>query len=254
MVMLLLACNSPEKNNAQDQPHNNASITSCKLQLITGKAPLVAKQPVALQFKPVPQPNTAAIFLETILQNKVHLIITNAGLSYFIHLYTNIDSAGIYTINTTFPAGGDYILIADYKVAGLQRQTDTFHVNIEGEAKDLIEMKNTAMVCNTGGYEVQLLSKKLVPGSTGMLIMKITRDGKPVLPEILQPYLGEQSHMVVINTETKEYLLVNSKSDDLSYWFMLNFPRAGSYRAWVEFKTGNKLHVADFTIKVGSTH
>ena len=146
-----------------------------------------------------------------------------------------------------------FILIADYKVAGLQRQTDTFHVNVEGEAKYPIDLINKSMVSNTGGYEVQLLSKKLVSGSAGMLIMKISKDGKPVLPDILQPYLGEQSHMVVLNTVTKEYILVNSKSDDLSYWFMLNFPRAGSYRAWVEFKTADDVHVADFTIKVGST-
>ena len=252
MVMLFLACNNPAKNNDPNQPDNNSSIASCKMQLLPGKTPLVAKQPVTLQFKPVGQPGNQLVALENVLQNKLHLIVTDNNLSYFKHLYTNIDSAGNYTINTSFPSGGAYLLIADYKALGLQRQTDTFHVNVEGEAKNPIDLINTSMVSNTGGYEVQLLSKKLVAGSAGMLIMKISKDGKPVLPDILQPYLGEQSHMVVLNTATKEYILVNSKSDDLSYWFMLNFPRAGSYRAWVEFKTADDLHVADFTLNVGS--
>ena len=250
LLILLLACNSTEKKKDNIPASNSTSIVSCKMKLTWNGNAIVANEPVTIQLKPVAQPGDTTVSLEPVIQKKIHLIITNNELTYFKHLYADEDSAGIYSINIGFPNGGEYVLMADYKAAGLERQTDTFHLTVAGASAKTTSYTTTRMTSNTDGYSLQLLAKKLSPGKQGMVIMKISKDGKPVLPETLQPYLGEESHMVVINTVTKEYILVNSKSDPMSYWFMLNFPRAGLYRAWVEFMINNTVHTADFVIAV----
>ena len=250
LFILLAACNSTEKEKDDKNLNSNISITSCKMKLMRDNSTIVANKTVTFKLKPVTQPNDTTVFLETIIQKKIHLIITNNDLSYFSHLFADIDSAGIYNISAEFPKGGEYVLMADYKAMGLQRQTDTFHIHVAGTPEKKIIYTTVEMLCNTDGYTLQLLSKKLVPGTLGMLVMKMTKDGQPVLPETLQLYLGEESHMVAINTVTKEYVQVNSKSDPMSYWFMLNFPRAGLYRTWIEFKSNNTLHLANFVIEV----
>lgn len=250
LLMLLASCNNAGTNKSSEPIMIDASVSSCKMKLLGNTGSLEANKTIILQLKPVTAPRDTTISLEILNQKKVQLVITNDDLSYFNHVYADKDSAGIYSINTSFPYGGDYVLIADYKAAGLQRQTDTFHITVKGPGLKKTSFNAPNMLANTDGYSLQLLSKKLVPGIKGMVIMKLLKDGKPVLPEALQPYLGEQAHMVAINTVTKEYVQVNSKSDPMSYWFMLNFPRAGLYRAWVEFMINNSVHTADFVIEV----
>lgn len=250
-VLLFISMASCNNNASNESLADSTSITSCKMKLIGNYSEISANTPISFHLQPVAQPHDSIPALEVVNGIKVDCIITSIDLSYFSHGYATKDSAGIYDITTTLPHAGEYLIIADYKAEGLPQQADSFHINVVGSAPKPVNYAAPRLICNVEGYTVQLLSKKLLPNTQAMVIMKIFKDGKPVLPETLQPYLGEETHMVCINTQTKEYLHAHSKSDPMSYWYLANFSKAGMYRAWIEFMSNNKVHTADFVIAVG---
>ncbi len=54
----------------------------------------------------------------------LHLIVVSKDLSYFDHIHPEYKGSGEFEIATTFPAGGDYKLIADYVPAGGGRRPE----------------------------------------------------------------------------------------------------------------------------------
>ena len=251
LFISLSGCNNKTSNDSNDGLTDSTALISCKMRLIGNDKLIGANTPITFHLQPVAQPHDSIPALETNNGIKVDCIITSNDLSYFSHVYATKDSAGIYTIPATLPQGGEYLIIADYKAWGLTQQTDSFHINVEGSVPKPVSYTAPMVSCNVDGYTVQLLSKKLLPNTQAMVIMKIFKDGKPVLPETLQPYLGEETHMVCINTLTKEYIHAHSKSDPMSYWYLANFPGAGLYRVWIEFMSNNKVHTANFVVGVG---
>lgn len=247
----LTSCNNNTSNESNESHADSTAITSCKMRLIRNYPAISANTAINFQLQPVAQPHDWIPALELNNGIKVNCIITSSDLSYFHHGYATKDSAGIYDITAMLPHAGEYLIIADYKAEGLPQQADSFHINVQGSTPKPVNYTSPRLICNVDGYTVQLLSKKLLPNTQAMVIMKIFKDGKPVLPETLQPYLGEETHMVCINTQTKEYLHAQSKSDPMSYWYLANFPKAGMYRVWIEFMSNNKVHLADFVIAVG---
>lgn len=260
IVAIVAAAISCNNNSEKDTAHNHdgnvvdttleRGYTACKIQLDwDNKAPMPGDK-VNFKFTPLSQPGNKTVPLETLHEKKIHFIVVNEDLSYFNHLHLDKDSAGSYKIATSFPAGGKYLLIADYKPEGLAQQVDTFSIQVGGKVKEPVKYTASQLTTTVDGYNVQLLHKKLAPGTDGVVVMKISKDGNPVLPETVQKYLGEVAHMIAIDTDTKEYVHAHSMSDPMSYWFMVKFPRAGFYKIWVQFKTNDVVHTAPFVIQV----
>lgn len=250
ICLLLAACNNSstdENSNTTDGP---PPLSSCKMRLLSAGIPIDANKSFVLQFSPLAQPKDSIPPLDNSKNKAIDCVILSQDLSYFSHLYANKDSAGVYSIPASFPAGGDYILMTTYKAGNLAEQTDSFHVHVNGTSPAPVTYKQPVMAATTDGYTIQLLSKKLSPGAQNMLVMKMSHNGSPVMPATLQPYYGEETHMVCVNTVTHEYIRSQSKSDPMNYWYLLNFPRAGLYRAWIEFKHNEQVHTAAFVIEV----
>ncbi len=256
IAIAALSCNNhSEKDTIHDHDGNEMDTslvkpTGCKMQLnVDNKNPSPGSV-VNFRFTPVSQPGNKIALLDNLHEKKIHLIIVSEDLSYFDHLHLDKDSAGSYNIATSFPAGGKYILIADYKPERMAQQYDTFNINVTGNSNKPLTYTSPQLTASTDGYTVQLLHKKLVPGTDGVVVMKINKDGKSILPETVQQYLGETAHMIAINTDSKEYVHTHSMSDPMSYWFMAKFPRMGFYKVWVQFKTNDIVHIAPFVIQV----
>ena len=90
--------------------------------------------------------------------------------------------------------------------------------------------------------EVALTSGAGKAGREADLDFEVTRGGKPVNVE---PYLGARGHLVALREGDLAFLHVHPDRDRLR--FMAEFPSAGRYRLFLQFKTGGRVHTAAFT-------
>jgi hypothetical protein len=101
------------------------------------------------------------------------------------------------------------------------------------------------------GYTVELLGT-LAPGSESLLTLRVSRDGVPV-PD-LQPYLGAYGHLVVLRAGDLAYLHVHPVGEGTAgpdVEFATTAPSAGTYRLFLDFKHGDTVRTAAFTVPAG---
>ena len=77
------------------------------------------------------------------------------------------------------------------------------------------------------------------------LDFSVTRDGRAVETE---PYLGARGHLVALREGDLAFLHVHPDEDALA--FMAEFPSAGRYRLYLQFKHEGRVHTAAFTQEV----
>ena len=107
---------------------------------------------------------------------------------------------------------------------------------------------------------VELLTqpRTLYAGLHATLLFHLSvSDGRPLTD--LQPYIGAMGHCVLISEDTTAYLhchpeqLLTPKPDDHAgpdIAFHTLFPKPGRYRLWAQFRRGDQLLIAPFTVNV----
>ncbi|WP_167760518.1 hypothetical protein [Blastococcus sp. CT_GayMR16] len=128
--------------------------------------------------------------------------------------------------------GADLAVPGDYQPAPLPAESRTAEVD---------------------GYSVTL-DGDLVSGEEWELTLSVTRDGRPVTD--LQPYLAAYGHLVVLRTGDLAYLHVHPSGEpgdgvtepgpDIT--FFSTAPSSGTYRLFLDFKHGDAVHTAAFTV------
>lgn len=77
----------------------------------------------------------------------------------------------------------------------------------------------------------------------------ITRSGQPVTA--LQPYLGAYGHLVALRHPDIAYSHVHPVGQQLRHGqitFDAELPTAGTYRLFVQFRAGSRVHTAAFAV------
>lgn len=216
--------------------------------------PAAPAEGVATQFilRPVKADVDSTISLEVQHEKKIHLIVVAEDLSSFRHLHPDEQPDGSYILTDTFPHGGNYILYADYKPAGLEKQVTMHTVQVTGKEEKAAVYNTQMPESKTNGYTVELKPADtfIVSNKEVMLTAEI-RDAKGLITaDKLENYLGEKAHMVIIGVSNKKYLHVHPMVMDNVLMLHTSFPEADIYRAWLEFKKDGKVNVADFVIIV----
>jgi len=100
------------------------------------------------------------------------------------------------------------------------------------------------------GYTVTLTGH-LEPGEESELTLTVSRDGRPVTD--LQPYLGASGHLVVLRDGDLAYLHAHPLDDGSAgpdVRFATTAPTVGNYRLFLDFKHGDVVRTAAFTVEV----
>ena len=99
------------------------------------------------------------------------------------------------------------------------------------------------------GYTVTL-DGELTAGAESELTLSVSRDGRPVTD--LQPYLGAYGHLVALRSGDLAYLHVHPADDGDAgprpIRFFTTAPSAGTYRLFLDFKHGDVVRTAAFTV------
>jgi oxalate decarboxylase/phosphoglucose isomerase-like protein (cupin superfamily) len=108
---------------------------------------------------------------------------------------------------------------------------------VDGPA-ELRDLPAPAALARTDGYDVRLDG-----GEPGRLRFDVTRGGRPV--EVEQ-YLGASGHLVALREGDLAFLHVHPDDDG----FEVEFPTAGRYRLFLQFKDEGRVHTAGYTYEV----
>jgi hypothetical protein len=186
----------------------------------------------------------------------LHLIAVRRDLTGFQHVHPALAADGTWTTPLALDPGtwrvfADFVPAAD----GVNRTLGAdLAVAGEYEPAPLPAESRTAEV---DGYTVTL-DGDLIAGEESELTLAVSRDGRPVTD--LQPYLAAYGHLVVLRDGDLAYLHVHPAGEpgdgttepgpDVT--FFSTAPSAGTYRLFLDFKHGDAVHTAEFTVEVGS--
>jgi hypothetical protein len=189
-------------------------------------------------------------------EEDVHLIAVRRDLTGYQHVHPEFSPGGTWRVPLDLTPGSwrvfadfvpsadgeDRVLGADLAVAG------------EYAPEPLPAAVATAEV---DGHTVALVGE-LVPGEESELDLTVTRGGVPVTD--LQPYLGAAGHLVALRAGDLAYLHVHPVDSPAAgataaagptVRFATTAPSAGTYRLFLDFKHGDVVRTASFTVEAG---
>jgi hypothetical protein len=191
-------------------------------------------------------------------------------LEYFNHIHPQLVGTD-FEITTKFPKNAFYHLYADFQPRGAIEQQMAFTLNVGGvQAAKATTAPDSSLIKTFGSYQVTLDTTgplRASEMSLGKQIVSFTIKDAKTGAEIttLEPYLATFGHLVMINQETYDYLHVHpynlqKPAAGSTFGPKVDFLplgiygpiKAGTYRAFGQFKHDNKLFVADFTLKVSN--
>jgi hypothetical protein len=177
-------------------------------------------------------------------EKRMHLIVVRRDGRGFQHLHPTLDAGGTWSVPITLRDAGAYRVFADFKHDGVAR-TLAADLTVDGAARYL-PLPEPAVAADAGqGYEVRLNAGRVRARREVGLHFSVTRDGRAVET---QPYLGARGHLVALREGDLAFLHVHPDEDSLA--FIAEFPSAGRYRLYLQFKHEGRVHTAEFTQEV----
>jgi hypothetical protein len=186
----------------------------------------------------------------------LHLVAVRADLSGYQHVHPDRAPDGTWRVPLTLTPG-TWRLVADTTPAAADEDLAlTADLQVAG-TYDPQPLPGPAPVAEVDGYTV-VLTGELTAGAESELTFSVSRDGRPVVD--LQPYLGAYGHLVALREGDLEYLHVHPVEDahvapapGPHVAFAATAPSAGTHRLFLDFRHGNAVHTAAFTVQVTGT-
>lgn len=189
----------------------------------------------------------------------LHLIVVARELTRFWHVHPELSADGTWSVRLNLPEAGSYRVFADVSPTLLGR-TITLGADLAvAGAYDPRPTPNQSRTAVVDGYEVAL-DGDLVTGAGDLLTLTVRRDGRAVTD--LQPYLAAFGHLVVLRAGDLAYVHVHpnggpgdgvtAPGPDIT--FHTAVPGPGTYRLFLDFKHGDAVHTAAFTLTTSHQH
>ncbi|MEU4333592.1 hypothetical protein AB0F59_03070 [Micromonospora lupini] len=257
----------PATSAAQSRPHGAAAHTSgpAAHDEVTDRVPgglLVSDRGYTLV--PVAAPASEFAFriagpdgrpvtrYDVAHDKRMHLIVARRDLSGFRHVHPELAPDGTWRVDTPLAGPGQWRAFADFTPTGGEPLTLGVDVTVPGELTER-PLPAPATSTTVDGYTVTLAGAPQ-PGRTSSLTLTVSRDGRPVTD--LEPYLGAYGHLVALRRGDLAYLHVHpdgTPGDGRTrpgpeVTFLAEVPSAGSYRLYLDFRHGGRVHTAEFTV------
>lgn len=254
-----------------------------RLQFRTEPAAVQPGERVKLYFTFL-HPGTGAVVkeFEEVHTKLFHLFVISQDLEHFEHIHPRMDDAGTWTIETSVPKAGYYQVLCDFMPRGGSGQLLAAPLITANYAGDLATdsahlVPDTVLRKSAEGLTASLVFYPAAPlsGQYVHLTFDLTdgATGKPVTD--LQTYLGQFSHMLLMSEDMAAYVhshpinliveqdeaaapeYIIAPDADLAairggprVTFDALLPKAGRFRAWVQFQRDNRVITLPFTFAV----
>ena len=256
-------------------------VRDYNLEFRTIPSVVVAGQKATLRFR-ISHPGFNAVIekFEVVHDRRYHLFVISQDMEYFQHIHPDERPDGTWTIDVTLPKPGYYKVLSDFLPSGGSTQfiarpliTAGYMGDLAADSAHLVPDTVFKKSVDDLTAEVSLDPPTFVAGLYGHLNFHLTdtSTGRPVTD--LQTYLGAFGHTLIMSEDMVDY--VHSHPIDISAsdengpkQFMLPpdvdpeklrggpdvtfeglMPKPGRYRAWTQFRRGDKIHTFAFTFE-----
>ncbi|MCH7849159.1 MAG: hypothetical protein IIB53_12435 [Planctomycetes bacterium] len=219
--------------------------------------------------------------LQTRHEKLLHLIMVSEDLSWFAHEHPQLQSNGTFSLASTFPMPGTYVLFHDFAPTGIGPQVAPAVIHVEGTAPAPVKLKvDASMTKRVDGYTVTITTNgPVTAGEEVVVSYNLAHDRKPVTN--LDSYLGALGHLIFISSDLEHYVhshplgaehdtaahqddqrgvgrhrehdehggSAQSSTSSLVSFHAL-FPEAGLYKGWAQFKHQGRVITVPWVVDV----
>jgi hypothetical protein len=204
-----------------------------------------------LTFK-ITDPKTGAAVkqFEMVHEKLFHMFIVSQDLEFFLHDHPVLSGAGTFRYAGILPKAGMYRVLADYYPANGTPQLTAKTIFVAGGSLRLPQPSPDLAAKHTANMDVELAAEPRAPvaGFKTMLFFRVNPgDG-------LEPYLGAWGHLLASSDDLIDLIHTHPFLADGGPEIQFNviFPRARTYRLWVQFQRRGVVNTAVFTIPVSA--
>ncbi len=187
---------------------------------------------------------------EIVHEKLFHMFIVSQDLSYFIHDHPVAGADGAFRFAERFPKPGLYRIGGDYYPVGATPQLVVRTVIVPGSDTPpaTAHLEPDVAPKQAANVRVELTTDPAQPiaGVKTSLFFHLTpADG-------IEKYLGAWGHMLAASDDlidmihTHPYIAYGGPDEE----FVLIFPRARTYRVWVQFQREGVVNIAGFNVPV----
>ena len=177
-----------------------------------------------------------------------HLFVVSQDMKYFVHDHPVYHENGTFTYDIAFPKSGMYRILDDFYPDGATPQLIAKTVMVPGPAQPAANLTRDYSTKDGGNMQVELVTDPPQPiaHTKTMMFFKVTPgDG-------LEKYLGAWGHMLAASDDLIDMIHTHPFLADGSPNIQFNviFPRAHTYRVWVQFQRMGVVNTAYFDVPV----
>ena len=214
---------------------------------------LPAARPVTLELRVLdPKTSRPVTQFEIVHEKLFHLFLVSQDLEYFSHEHPVLGANGWFRLNTILPKAGTYRLLADFDPAGGTPQLAPKTISTAGYIAPLeqsIPHPPADLAPKQGpNLRVSLTSEPAQPiaGMKTLLFFHLApADG-------IEPYIGAWSHLLAVSSDLIDTIHSHPFIADggPEMQFNIFFPRAITYKIWVQFQRKGVVNTVAFTVPV----
>jgi len=219
---------------------------------------------------------------EVVHEKQYHLFVISQDMEFFEHIHPEEQADGTWTIDVTLPKAGYYKVLSDFMPTGGAPQfiahplvTAGFMGDLEASSARLVPDKTLTKTVDDITATMVYDPQTCIAGLYCHLDYHLTdtASGRPITD--LQTYLGAFGHTLIMSEDMVDYvhshpldILAMPDDDGGPPQFLIPpgadleklrggpdvtfeglMPKPGRYRAWTQFRRGDKIHTFAFTFE-----
>lgn len=230
------------------EPPPGLSVADGEFRLVAGATTFAPGRRAPFTFRIVDAHGVTVRDFDAEHTKRLHLIVVRRDLTGYQHVHPVEMADGSWSVPLRFDAPGVYRVYADFRAHGAEKTTLGTDVFVPGDFRPQ-SLPAAAEHARGDGYDV-LMHGAPPAGQEGLVSFIVTRHGAPVTPE---PYLGADGHLIALREGDLAYLHVHPQETRGSggpIRFMTEYPSAGRYRLFLQFRDNGAVHTVAFTREV----
>jgi hypothetical protein len=177
-----------------------------------------------------------------------HLFVVSQNMKFFVHDHPIFEKDGVFHYDLALPTPGMYRILGDFYPDGATPQLIAKTVLVAGKAPAPITLTRDYSTKDAGNMQVELVTDPPQPiaHTKTMMFFKV----KP--GDGLEKYLGAWGHMLAASDDLIDLIHTHPFLADggPEIQFNMIFPRARTYRVWVQFQRQGVVNTAYFDVPV----
>jgi hypothetical protein len=223
------------------------AVTQGGFTLALERTSFVSGRPEQLRFRITDAAGETVREFDVEHERRMHLIVVRRDFTGFQHLHPAQQEDGSWSVEIPGLEPGVHRVFADFSSGGtsVTPATDVFVPGgFTPEA-----LPEPASVADAGhGYSVAIDSGDLHAGETVPVRFTVSRDGEEL--DGVEPYLGADGHLVALREGDQAFLHTHPEgkaggSGPIA--FDVEYPTAGRYRLYLQFRHEGEVRTAEFT-------